>query len=141
MPLSEQDRREITDLISLHGHLMDAGELDRMTELFTPDITYDVSDFGYGSLHGIEAIRTAALTAGDANPVAHHVTNIIITESGNRILVQSKGIGIQADGTAGSVVYHDTVTRRPEGWRITYRRVTPRRKPLGGLFGAGPGQE
>ncbi|MCU1645078.1 MAG: hypothetical protein JWN03_5353 [Nocardia sp.] len=132
MALTEQDRREIADLISLHGHLMDAGELDRMTELFTPDITYDVTDFGYGSLHGIEAIHAAALAAGDANPVGHHVTNIIITESDDRILVQSKGIGIQADGTAGSVVYHDTVTHHPEGWRISYRKVIARRVPLGG---------
>ena len=45
--------------------------------------------------------------------------------------VQSKGIGIKADGTAGSVVYDDIVTRRPGGWKISHRKVTARRVALG----------
>ncbi|HET6292013.1 MAG TPA: nuclear transport factor 2 family protein [Kribbella sp.] len=40
--MTPEDRTAITDLISLHGHLTDAGELDRQDELFTEDITYDV---------------------------------------------------------------------------------------------------
>src|SRR5215212_3080740 len=118
MALTEQDRLEITDLINLHGHLTDAGELDQAGELFTPDVTYDVDDFGLGSLRGTAAIREAALALGDANPVGHHVTNIVITRIDDRSArVRSKGIGIKADGTAGSVVYDDIVTRRPDGWK------------------------
>ncbi|MET0134972.1 MAG: nuclear transport factor 2 family protein [Kibdelosporangium sp.] len=138
MALTEQDRVEISDLINLHGHLTDAGELDRAGELFTSDVTYDVADFGFGSLHGTAAIREAALALGDANPVGHHVTNIVITRIDDRSArVQSKGIGIKADGTAGSVVYDDIVTRRPDGWKIHYRKVTARRAALGGRD-AGP---
>ena len=44
-----------------------------------------------------------------------------------------------ADGTAGSVVYDDVVTRTPDGWRISHRRVTARRAPLGGRTAA-PGE-
>ncbi len=33
MALSEQDRIDISDLINLHGHLTDAGELDQAGEL------------------------------------------------------------------------------------------------------------
>lgn len=133
MALSAQDRIDITDLINLHGHLTDAGELDRMGELFTQDVTYDVSDFGFGSLHGLEAIRDAALALGDANPVGHHVTNIVITgiDDGSA-RVRTKGLGVNADGTAGSVVYDDVVTRGPDGWRISRRTVIARRAPLGG---------
>jgi ketosteroid isomerase-like protein len=132
MSLTEQDRIDINDLINLHGHLTDAGELDQAGELFTPDVTYDVDDFGFGSLHGSAAIREAALALGDANPVGHHVTNIVITRIDDRTArVQSKGIGIKADGTTGSVVYDDIVTRRPDGWRIHYRKVTARRTALG----------
>jgi ketosteroid isomerase-like protein len=132
MALTEQDRIFINDLINLHGHLTDAGELDRAGELCTPDVTYDVDDFGLGSLHGTAAIRTAALALGDANPVGHHVTNIVITRIDDRSArVQSKGIGIKADGTAGSVVYDDIVTRQPDGWKIHYRKVTARRAALG----------
>jgi ketosteroid isomerase-like protein len=132
MALAEQDRIDITDLINLHGHLTDAGELDRAGELFTSDVTYDLDDFGLGSLHGTAALREAALALGDANPVGHHVTNIVITQIDERSArVRSKGIGISADGTAGSVVYDDIVTRRPDGWKIGHRKVTARRAALG----------
>src|SRR6202034_4876506 len=45
--------------------------------------------------------------------------------------VRSKGIGVMADGTAGSVAYDDIVTRQPGGWKISYRKVTARRAALG----------
>jgi ketosteroid isomerase-like protein len=132
MALAEQDRIEITDLINLHGHFTDAGELDRAGELFTPDVTYDLDDFGLGSLRGTAALREAALALGDANPVGHHITNIVITQiHEHSAQVRSKGIGIRADGTAGSVVYDDIVTRRPDGWKISRRTVTARRAALG----------
>jgi ketosteroid isomerase-like protein len=130
--LTEQDRIGIGDLINLHGHLTDAGELDQAGDLFTEDVTYDLSDFGLGSLHGTAAIREAAVAMGQANPVGHHVTNIVITRIDDlSARVQSKGIGIKA-GTAGSVTYDDIVTRQPGGWKISYRKVTVRRAALGG---------
>jgi ketosteroid isomerase-like protein len=132
MALSEQDRTDINDLINLHGHLTDAGELDQAGDLFTPDATYDLDDFGLGSLHGTAAMREAALALGNANPVGHHVTNIVITSVGDRSArVRSKGIGVKADGTAGSVAYDDIVTRQPGGWKISYRKVTAKRAALG----------
>jgi ketosteroid isomerase-like protein len=132
MALSERDRTDISNLINLHGHLTDSGELDQAGELFTPDATCDLDDFGLGSLHGPAAIRAAALVLGQANPVGHHVTNVVITPVGDHSArVQSKGIGIKADGTAGSVTYDDIVTRQHGGWKISYRKVTARRAALG----------
>src|ERR1700728_2058636 len=132
MALSEQDRIDISDLVNLHGHLTDAGDLDRAGELFTADVTCDLGDFGLGSLHGTASVRAAALALGDAHAVGHHVTNIVITRIDDHSAgVQSKGIGVMADGTAGSVVYDDIVTRQPGGWKISYRKVTARRAALG----------
>lgn len=79
MLLAAEDRWAIGETISLHGHLFDEGHLDRLEELFTPDVVYDVTDVGLKPLHGIAEIRRATLELGAANPVAHHVTNIIIT--------------------------------------------------------------
>lgn len=133
MELASRDRAAITDLIHLHGHLVDGGELERAAELFTADVTYDVADFGLGTLCGRAALREAALAVGDANPVGHHVTNVVITPiDGRSARVRSKGIGVMADGAVGSAVYEDVVTRTPDGWRISHRRVTARRAPLGG---------
>ena len=132
MALTQQDRTDITDLVNLHGHYTDAGELDQAGALFTADVTYDLEDFGLGAVHGTAALRAAALAMGSANPVGHHVTNIVITQLDDRSArVRCKGIGIKADGTAGSVVYDDIVTRQPDGWKISYRKVSARRAALG----------
>ncbi|WP_329352456.1 nuclear transport factor 2 family protein [Streptomyces sp. NBC_01261] len=134
MALTLEDRLAITELIALHGHLVDEGELDRLTEVFTPDVEYDLTDFGQGTLTGLTQLTDAALALGAANPVAHHVTNVVIEElADGRIRARSKGLGIKADGSCGSVTYVDTVVRVGAGWRIARRRVEARRVPLNGL--------
>jgi hypothetical protein len=133
MTLSPDDRAAIAELISLHGHVFDDGDLDRLDVLFTPSVVYDVSELGGGALHGIEAIRTAALALGEHNPLGHHVTNIVITEHGDGTArVRSKGIGVNTDGTVGTVTYEDGVVATEAGWRIDHRRVVPRGVPLNG---------
>ncbi|MGP4051668.1 nuclear transport factor 2 family protein [Streptomyces sp. 2A115] len=134
MPLSLEDRTAITELLSTHGHLFDAGELDRLDELFTADVIYDISDFGQERpLAGIAEIREASLALGSANPVGHHVTNVVLAElDEGRVRALSKGIGINADGTSGSVTYEDTIVAGDGGWRISHRKVLARRVPLGG---------
>lgn len=132
MSLPPEDRAAIEELLSLHGHLFDEGELDRLDELFTEDVVYDASVFGGTPLVGIEAIREAAYQLGDRNPVAHHVTNIVIADTGGgKVGVLSKGLAVMADGTSGSVSYEDTVVRVASGWRIKRQNVYPRRTPLG----------
>ena len=133
MTVSADDRVAIAELLARHGHLFDDGELDRLDLLFTASVSYDVTAFGGGVLRGIEAIRSAALDVGDRNPVGHHVTNVVVTEqSDGSVRARSKGIGVYADGTVGSVTYEDTVVRTGEGWRVASRTVVPRRTPLGG---------
>jgi hypothetical protein len=132
--LSVEDRLAVTELISLHGHLIDAGAMERLHELFTPDVVYDVSHLGGGMLTGIDAIREAGLALGADNPVAHHVTNIVINRiDDDHVAAWSKGLGIRTDGTVGSVVYKDIVVRTQMGWRISHRAVLARRVPLSEL--------
>ncbi|AGZ46461.1 nuclear transport factor 2 family protein [Actinoplanes friuliensis] len=133
MALSGDDRIAITDLINRHGHLTDRGDFDGLAELFTEDVAYDVSALGGGVLVGPAAIRDAGLALGDGNPVAHHVTNIVLDQSPDGSThALSKGLGVMADGSVGSVTYADTLVLTPAGWRIARRVVTPRRKPLEG---------
>lgn len=133
MELSANDRVAITELINRHGHLADRGDFDGMTALFTEDVRYDVSALGGGVMVGLAAARDAALTLGDANPVGHHVTNIVLHRSGDGVVhALSKGLGVMADGSVASVTYEDTVEPTARGWRITHRIVRPRRTPLQG---------
>jgi hypothetical protein len=131
MTLTVEDRIAIYELLSLHGHLMDAGEFDRLDELFTEDFVYDVEALGYGCLEGFDALAEASRAVGDNNPLGHHVTNALITAAeADRATVRSKGIGVLADGTSGTVIYEDVVRATPAGWRIARRTVIPRRRPL-----------
>jgi hypothetical protein len=133
MALTDADRTVITELISLHGHLVDEGELGRLDEVFTDDVVYDITDLGGEVIGGLVALREAALAMGEANPVGHHVTNVILSPlADGRVRARSKGIGVTADGRCGSVTYEDTVSRSDRGWRIAHRRVLARRVPLGG---------
>ncbi|MGW4247215.1 nuclear transport factor 2 family protein [Nocardia sp. NPDC004722] len=131
MSITTADRLAIHELLSLHGHLSDTGDFDRFPEIFTEDIHYDLTAYNAGIVTGIPALRDLALQLGDRNPVAHHVTNIIVTPpTPTAAHTLSKGLAINLDGTTASVTYDDTLTRTPTGWRITHRRVLPRRKPL-----------
>ncbi|MFI7615870.1 nuclear transport factor 2 family protein [Nonomuraea terrae] len=131
MALTVEDRLAITDLINRHGHLTDSGDLGALDELFVPDVIYDVTDLGGQVLAGLTAVREAARALGEANPVAHHVTNVVITEMADgRVHARSKGLGVKSDGTTGSVTYQDTVVRSDDGWRISHRTVRARRVPL-----------
>jgi SnoaL-like protein len=131
--MTTEDRLAIAELVALHGHLVDEGQLDRLDELFTPDVVYDASAFGQEPMRGVAAVRSAALALGDRNPVAHHVTNVVVTAVDEQTAtVRSKGLGVGADGSVGSVTYLDTVVRTDGGWRISRRVINPRRTPLDG---------
>lgn len=133
MAITCEDRFAITEVIARHGHLCDSGELDRLGEVFTADVIYDLTDFGQQSLQGLKALAAAAWALGELNPVGHHVTNIVLTETADgSVHAQSKGIGINADGTCGSVTYDDIIVRGDQGWRISQRKILARRTPLGG---------
>jgi 3-phenylpropionate/cinnamic acid dioxygenase small subunit len=128
--LRTQDRLAVHELLALHGHLVDKGELDRLPEVFTDDVVYDLTALGGTLLTGIEAIREASLGLGEGNPVAHHVTNVVVVEQSGEVRAVSKFLGVRQDGTVGSGVYEDVLRHTSEGWRVASRRVSLRRQPL-----------
>jgi 3-phenylpropionate/cinnamic acid dioxygenase small subunit len=128
--ISTDDRVAVHELIALHGHLVDTGQLERLSEVFTDDVVYDLTPMSGPALHGVQAISEAAQRLGDRNPVAHLVTNTVVTAEGERVVARSKFLGVQRDGTVGSGVYNDELRRTPEGWRISLRSVSLRREPL-----------
>jgi ketosteroid isomerase-like protein len=131
MALTTADRLAITEVISLHGHFADAGELDRMNELFTEDVVYDVTALGGGLIEGRAALKRAALDLGDRNPLAHHVTNTVVTGGDeDRAHAVSKAIAVLPGGGCDSATYEDTLVRDGARWLIRHRTIRPRRKPL-----------
>ncbi|MET9921832.1 nuclear transport factor 2 family protein [Streptomyces sp. NPDC006435] len=126
MTLKVEDRLDISELLALHGHLVDNDELERLDEMFTDDVVYDASSLGHGELHGLAAFRDMALARARAGNGAagHHVTNIVLTEAGtDRVHARSKGISVGSDGACASVTYEDVIVRGARGWRISRRTV------------------
>jgi 3-phenylpropionate/cinnamic acid dioxygenase small subunit len=124
--ITAEDRLAIHDLIALHGHLADDRDWSRLSELFTDDAVLDLEDYGYGTLHGLQAIRDLSRGSQDdkSQPLAHHTTNIIVTgQDGDRVRARSKGLAVMADGTSGTAVYEDTLRHDKHGWRISHRKI------------------
>jgi 3-phenylpropionate/cinnamic acid dioxygenase small subunit len=134
MDITCEDRAAITEVIARHGHLCDSGELDRLDEVFTADVTYDLTGTDFGQvLRGPQALAAAGWELGELNPVGHHVTNVVLTEAADgTVQARSKGIAINADGTCASITYEDTVVRGQRGWQISQRKIRLHRTPLGG---------
>src|SRR4051812_26496622 len=104
------DRLAIHELLGRYGHVIDERHWSDMELVFAPDVVYDASDFGQGVIHGLDRLRT--LWSGDESihPLAHHATNIVISEDPDgTVRVLSKGIGVGRRGRVGSAVYRDVV--------------------------------
>jgi SnoaL-like domain len=127
MTIALDDRIAIHDVLALHGHLTDRGETSRFHEVFADDVVYDLSAVGGGVLAGLEGLiggKQAATANDPRNPVAQHLTNIVLTpESSEAVRSISKSLGVRPDGTCVSVTYHDVLRRLPQGWRVAHRSV------------------
>jgi hypothetical protein len=127
--ITAEDRLAIHDVIALHGHVADDRDWDRLGDLFTDDVVLDLEDFGYGTLHGLQAIKDLSRGSQDdkGQPLGHHATNIVVVgPDGEGVRVRSKALAVMADGTSGTAVYEDTLHRGDHGWRISRRKVVAR---------------
>jgi hypothetical protein len=126
LALDLKDRLEIHELLALYGHIIDDAEWDRLGELFTEDVVFDASDFGTPVDEGLAAL-TARWAAYDRHPLAHHATNIVISEKDGEVRLISKGLGVGRKGRVGSVTYRDVLRRTDYGWRIAKRKAVLRK--------------
>jgi hypothetical protein len=127
--MDTDDRWAITETLSLVGHIFDDGRLDEIDTVFTTDVVYDMSAVGMPVINGIEAARELAKQLGDHGPVAHFVSNVVVSQDGDQdgdeVAVDSKGLMLMADRSVVAVVHHDVLRREPAGWRIYRRLIVP----------------
>ncbi|MBA2811473.1 nuclear transport factor 2 family protein [Streptomyces sp. KM273126] len=118
MQPTNDDSVEITRVLSLLNHLMDDHEMDRLGECLTEYAFWDGSVFGFEPAIGLDEI--ASVLSADGHARAHHTTNIVVSEApGEEVHVQSKGLGLRADGSVVSVVFTDDLRHTADGWRIS----------------------
>jgi SnoaL-like domain len=136
MSLSADDRLQIHEVIALHGHLCDASAYQRFDLVFTPDLVVDTSDLGLAPLQPDDPSRprldmyiAAARRCGPGDTLALHATNVIVRQDGDGARAWSKGFTANHDGSVASFTYEDQLVRTSQGWRISHRKVSPRREP------------
>jgi len=129
MTITVEDRLAIYELLSLYGHLIDQRRWDDLlAEVFTEDVVFDASSFGDPVTTSARELIERWSSDLSMHPLAHHVTNIVITEDSDAVVrVQSKAIGVGRKGRVGSATYDDIVVRTPGGWRMSKRIAVLRR--------------
>ncbi|HEU0256918.1 MAG TPA: nuclear transport factor 2 family protein [Microbacteriaceae bacterium] len=126
--LNADDRLAIVQTLSLNGHLVDDGDVDRFGETFTSDVVYELGAAGVGTARGLEAVCAAAqgMAKAGAGPLAHHVTNIVITGGeGDTATARSKVLLVMRTGKLESAIQRDTLRRDGGTWRISHRVIAP----------------
>jgi SnoaL-like domain len=126
------DKQAISDLINHLCHLIDTFQLERMVEDVYAEDGSD--DHGGGPVVGRAAIRAwYEDSTKNIAAIAHNIANLVVDVEGDTATARSNVIAwawTMANADRGpmrnadyalSVVYHDKLTRYPEGWRIDER--------------------
>jgi hypothetical protein len=117
----------IHQLLALYGHVVDGGDVKRLSEVFTDDVVFDTSDFDQGIHRGLPAIEAIFALGAPPHPPAHLATNFYVYEKDGVVRAHSKWLTIdRATGRVRSGDYLDELVQRPEGWRISQRTITIR---------------
>lgn len=125
------DRLAIHELLALYGHLIDDRRWSDLGLVFTDDAVFDATDFDGPRTTSLAELREHWSGNEAVHPLAHHATNIVVTEDGDgTVRVRSKGIGVGRGGRVGSAVYDDVVVRTDAGWRLQQRTATLRRAQI-----------
>ena len=123
------DRLAIHELLGLYGHIIDERRWSEMELVFTDDVIYDPTSFGHEITTSLEDLRTHWMGDEAMHPLAHHATNIVVSEDPDgTVRVLSKGLGVGFKGRVGSAVYRDVVVKTADGWRLAHR-IAEHRKP------------
>jgi hypothetical protein len=120
----------VEDLVKSYCYIVDDAEWERLAEVFTVDATCDFTPmFGFipvmRSLDEIIAVFRDEIE----HPMAHYVTNIMVSElTGDRAVVRSKIITMTRGKQPMAGEYRDVAVRTPQGWRLRHREAHRPRK-------------
>ena len=127
LTLSTADRLEIHELAARYGTTIDDRDWEGLEQVFCRDAIYELHGFGPTDRRVVGSVEIRRMMeASEEHPVAHHVTNVIVTADGDDVRMRSKIIGSGARGRVGSADYEDVVRREDGAWRIAQRVVTLR---------------
>ncbi len=122
--LAAEDVLGIQQLIAAYGHIIDARQWHRLSELFTADVVFEPWQDGVPPTTTLDQLIARWSAPGFPHPTAHRATNVLIDVADDDVVVVTwKGISVHRDGPSRSFVYHERLRRTAQGWRGFWRRV------------------
>jgi uncharacterized protein (TIGR02246 family) len=122
--MDDRDRLELHELPGRYGDFIDARDWPGLASIFTDDAQFVVNG---EVLNGLSQIQ-AYMAASKGHPLTHLMTNIYVDETSKGVVLHSRLIAMQPDGSMTSGRYRDVVAKGSDGWRVTSRTFasTPR---------------
>ncbi|MGX1856838.1 nuclear transport factor 2 family protein [Dietzia sp. NPDC055340] len=126
--LTDTDRAEILALTSRYAHALDRHTWGKLELVFAPDATMEFA--GLPPETGPAAIAATCARALEPLDASQHLVGSVLLETAGDSVTVSSYFHAQhvrtVDGRAAlftvAGTYDDLVERRPEGWRISFRR-------------------
>lgn len=131
MSITVEDRLELHELPGRYGDTIDDRNWAGLDRIFTPDGVFDLTDLDIPLLVGLPEIKRF-MDQDAQHPKTHTMTNIYVDESPEGVKLNFRIVALQRGGLAGTASYYDDVVKTPDGWRVTHRVVTLRRRPIPG---------
>ncbi len=122
------DRLELHELPGRYGDAIDDRDWDALHRIFTDDAVFDLTDVGARVLNGIDDIKAFMDTEAN-HPRTHTMTNIYVDVTPTGVELNFRIIALLGGGKVGTASYYDTVVKTPDGWRVSHRVTTLRRRP------------
>ncbi len=114
------DRVVLHELPGRYGDLIDDRDWDGLSQIFVDEATFEIPG---EVLDGLEAIRE--FMRGAKHPRTHLMTNVVVDETDDEVILRSRLIGMRRDGRFISGRYRDVVVKTDDGWRVVTRVYTP----------------
>jgi hypothetical protein len=122
--LPVDDVLALQQLVASYGHIVDAKEWDRLSELFTDDLVFVPWQEDVPPTSSLAELIDRWSAPDFPHPSGHHETNIVIEpDDDGTVRVTWKGIAVHYDGRCRSFVYYEHLRRTADGWRGFWRRV------------------
>ena len=122
------EKNAIREVLGTYCFRLDAGDMDGMAALFTPDGVWE-TDFGKGTERaGIAEHGRSLRTHGTAQPRAVHLcTNIVIDLHGDTADVLSNWTTVQNSATGPKIGsaggYIDKMAKQDGKWMFVHRKI------------------
>jgi hypothetical protein len=131
MTMDTADRLELHELPGRYGDAIDDRDWERLDEIFTDDAVFDLTDLGAPRCVGLAAIKQFMDELAE-HPKTHLMTNVYVNETATGAELRFRIVAMLSGGKVGTASYYDDVVKTPNGWRVTNRVVTLRRRQRSG---------